>query len=180
MILRGWAVHITLSGEEMTIRRYRPGEEEALRQLYTDTTRHIIGRHYTPEQVERWVSFHSDVEGWAERIRDRNPFVAERNGEILGFAELKPDGEIDYFYCHHGHQREGVGTGLYNVIEAEARRLGIRCLHAAVSVTAKPFFVRMGFEVMKEQQNIVCGTVAPNSIMEKRLSDNKPSEATSQ
>jgi len=156
----------------MIIRRYRPGEEAELWQLYHDTTHTIVGRDYTPEQCERWAPAQVDMPKWEERLRSRNPFVAENDGKILGFAELMPDGQIDYFYCHHQHQREGVGRRLYQAIEAEARRLGLRCLRAAVSVTAKPFFVRMGFRVVKEQQNVVCGTVAPNSIMEKRLSDN--------
>ena len=156
----------------MIIRKYKPGEEEELRQLYINTTRNIIARDYTPAQVQRWVSFHADAALWRERIRDRNPFVAEDGGEILGFAELMPDGQIDYLYCHHKHQREGVGSMLYQAVEAEARRLGLPCLHAAVSVAAKRFFLRMGFDVVKEQSNVVCGTVAPNTIMRKQLSDN--------
>jgi hypothetical protein len=51
----------------------------------------------------------------------------------------------------------------------------IRHLRAAVSVTAKPFFVKMGFRVVTEQRNVVCGVVAPNSIMEKGPADNGPS-----
>ena len=153
----------------MIIRRYKAGEEEALRQLYVDTTRNIIGRDYTPDQVERWISLHSDTEEWIERISDRNPFVAEKNRELLGYAELMPNGQIDHFYCHCQHQREGVGTKLYRMVEAEARRLGLPCLRASVSVSAKPFFAAMGFEVVKEQRNVVCGAVAPNTIMEKQL-----------
>jgi len=111
----------------------------------------------------------ADMPQWTERIRAKNPFVAEHGGQILGFAELEPDGHIDYFYCHHAHQRQGVGRMLYAAIEAEATRLQIPCLHAAVSTNAKAFFLRMGFEVVKEQRNIVCGVVAPNSIMRKLL-----------
>ena len=62
---------------------------------------------------------------------------------------------------------------LYEAIEREARELKIPCLHAAVSMTAKGFFLRMGFQVVKEQRNIVCGAVAPNFIMRKELTANK-------
>jgi putative acetyltransferase len=153
----------------MTIRRYRPGEEEALWCLYHDTTHRILERDYTPEQCERWAPAVADMPQWTERIRARNPFVAERDGLILGFAELEPDGHIDYFYCHHAYQRQGVGRRLYAAIEAEATRLQIPLLHAAVSTNAKAFFLRMGFAVVKEQRNIVCGVVAPNAIMRKEL-----------
>ena len=158
----------------MSIRRYRPGDEESLWQLYHNTTHIINGKDYTPEQCERWAPAEVDMAKWRERIRARNPFVVEDNGQILGFAELEPDGGIDYFYCHHEHLRRGVGRMLYQAIEAEARLLKFPCLHAAVSMTAKTFFLRMGFQVVKEQRNFVCGAVAPNSIMRKELTDNPP------
>ena len=58
---------------------------------------------------------------------------------------------------------------LYRAVETEARRLKITRLHAAVSVTAKGFFLRMGFKVVKEQHKVVCGADAANFLMEKVL-----------
>ena len=153
----------------MNIRRYKSGEEERLWQLYHDTTHFINGKDYTPEQCERWAPAVPNMPDWTKRLRVKNPFVAEEDGRILGFAELEDDGHIDYFYCDHQHQRRGVGGRLYQAVEREARRLRIPRLHAAVSVTAKAFFLRMGFQVVKEQRNIICGAVAPNFIMEKPL-----------
>jgi putative acetyltransferase len=153
----------------MIVRRYRRGEEQELWLLYHDTTHIVNSRDYTPEQCERWAPACPDMVAWSERIRLRNPFVAEDHGGIVGFAELERDGHIDYFYCHHEHQRQGVGTALYRAIEAQALRMGLSRLHAAVSVTAQPFFSRMGFIVVREQRNVVCGAVAPNAIMEKQL-----------
>lgn len=85
----------------MDIRRYRAGESEEIRRIYVETTRKVNSQDYTPEQIERWATRHSDPQAWKERLRDRNPFVAVRDGRILGFAELEPDGHIDFFYCHH-------------------------------------------------------------------------------
>jgi GNAT superfamily N-acetyltransferase len=153
--------------ESVIVRRYSAGEEERLWQLYRDTTHIVNGRDYTREQCERWAPATVDMAKWKERIRARNPFVAEENGRILGFAELEPDGHIDCFYCDHNHLRKGIGSKLYRAIEEEARRLKIPCLDAAVSVTAKSFFLQMGFEVVREQHNVVCGTTAPNFLMRK-------------
>ena len=153
----------------MFIRRYSVGEEERLWQLYRNTTHIVNWRDYTREQCERWAPEITDMPKWRERIHAQNPFVAEENGRILGFAELEGDGHIDFFYCDHNHLRKGVGREMYLAIEEEAQRLKIPRLHAAVSLTAKPFFLRMGFEVVKEQHNIVCGTAAPNFLMQKIL-----------
>jgi len=46
---------------------------------------------------------------WKESVRQRNPFVVEHEGKIIGFAELEANGHIDGFYCHHQWQRKGVG-----------------------------------------------------------------------
>jgi putative acetyltransferase len=154
----------------MNIRRYKVGEEERLWQIYHDTMHIINGRDYTAEQCERWAPAMPDMPKCIERTRAKNPFVAEEGGKMLGYAELENDGYIDRFYVAHDHQRQGVGRSLYEAIEQEAQRLAIPRLHARVSITAKDFFLRMGFRVVTEQRKVICGAVAPNFIMEKLLS----------
>jgi len=149
----------------MNIRRYRVGEEETLRRLHIDTTRKVNARDYTPEQIERWASRHADPGKWKERIRDRNPFVAELHGAIVGFAELEPDGHIDYFYCHHEFQRQGVGSALMQMITQEADRLGLARLYASVSTTAMKFFLAKSFKIDEERNNIVCEHPAKQYLM---------------
>jgi putative acetyltransferase len=153
----------------MTIRKYRPGEEREIWRLYHDTTHRINGRHYTQDQVQRWAPEEPDWDEWKARLILKNPFVAEHEGRILGFAELEHHGFIDRFYTHHEKQREGIGTLLYRALETEAKRLKMVSLHAEVSTTAKAFFLRMGFEVVEEQNNLVCGKVATNYRMRKSL-----------
>ena len=60
----------------MNIRRYKPGDEERLWQLYRDTTHIINGKDYSPEQCERWAPAVADMPKWRERICAKNPFVA--------------------------------------------------------------------------------------------------------
>ena len=152
----------------MNVRRYRIGEEEELWILRNNTTRLVIGRDYTAAQVRRWAPDQIDP-GWHEKIRRKNPFVAEHDGRIVGFAELKTDGHVNDFYCHHEWQRRGVGTLLQAAVEAEARRLGIGTLFLESSVTAHRFFLRQGFEIEEAKENLICGALAKQFIMRKRL-----------
>ena len=112
----------------------------------------------------------ADAAEWKKRLRERNPFVAEAEGMLLGFAELEPNGHIDYFYCHHERLGQGIGTQLLKAIEREAVKRGLDLLRAEVSVTAKPFFLHHGFEIVEEQSNMVCGAPAKRYLMRKRLS----------
>ena len=155
----------------MRVRRYRAGEEETLRRLYADSTRLVNAPFYTGEQIERWVTRYDDPDGWVERIRDRNPFVAERDGVILGFAELEPDGHIDFFYCHHAYQRQGAGSALMRAITEEADRLGLTRLHASVSAAAVKFFLAMGFQIDETRDNLVCGHPARQYLMSRSQGD---------
>jgi len=154
----------------MNIRRYKVGEEGEIRKLYCDTTRNINGKNYTKAQVERWLQRAMDDETWNERVKQKNPFVAEEGGKIVGFGELDADGQIGFFYCHHEWQRKGVGRLLYSAIEEEARSAGISCLYAESSVNAKGFFVNRGFQVIKEENNLVCGAIAKRYKMRKTIS----------
>lgn len=153
----------------MKVRRYIPGEEKELWMLYHDTTHRLIGKVYTKEQVERWAPHDKDMGEWKERIIKNNPFVIVEEDTIIGFAELEPDGHIDYFYVHRKCQGKGVGSMLYNAIEAEAIKQKMLHLYAEVSVPAKEFFLKQGFEVKEEKNNIICGAPAPNFIMKKML-----------
>ena len=152
----------------MNIRRYKIGEEAEIWQLYFRTTRIINGQDYTKEQIRRWAPDQIEP-NWSERLRQTNPFIAEHEGQIIGFAELEPNGHIDRFYCHHEWQRRGVGKLLFRAVEHEALRIKLPLLFTEVSLNARNFFLSRGFEVVEEERNVICGTVAPRFRMQKRL-----------
>lgn len=88
---------------------------------------------------------------------------------MVGFAEFETNGHIDCFYVHHDFQRVGIGSSLMSAIENDARTNKISRIFAEVSITAKPFFQRNGFVVIKEQCKLIRGVELTNFIMEKVL-----------
>jgi putative acetyltransferase len=155
--------------EMVWIRPFRSADAPALLDLFRDTVRRVNAKDYGPEQIRAWASDEIDPEAWASRFDDRFVRVAEVSGTVAGFAELEPDGHIDRFYVSADHQGIGIGSGLMEVIEQEARRLGIRELVAEVSITARPFFERQGFEVRSPQEVTLRGVVFRNFRMARRL-----------
>ena len=95
--------------------------------------------------------------------------MGEEQVDGLGFAELDPDGHVNDFYCHHEWQRRGVGTQLQAAIEEEARRRGLGALFLESSVTAHRFFLGQGFEIVETKDNLICGSLARQFVMRKRL-----------
>lgn len=153
----------------MKIRKYKLGEEEEIWNIFFNTTHHIVGRDYTKKQVAKWAPEDKNKDEWQQRLKEKQPFVAEENGQLVGFAELEPNGHIDLFYTHHEWIGKGVGKALYLQLEKEAINANLKEIFAEVSLTALEFFKSRGLKVIEEQENLVCGEPAKRYIMKKDL-----------
>ena len=90
------------------------------------------------------------------------------DGEIVGFADL--DGRyLDRLYVHKEHQRQGVATALAQALEGQAAAQGQVRMTTHASITARPFFEKRGYRVVKEQQVERKGVLLTNFVMEKTL-----------
>jgi putative acetyltransferase len=151
------------------IRRYEPGEEASLFDIYFTAIHLVASRDYTVEQVQAWAPLDLDVVLWRNKIREINPFVAELNGELVGYADVQSSGYIDHFFVSGKHPRCGIGSLLMKRILAEAVSLGVYSLTSDVSRTAQPFFERFGFVVTEQRYPELRGVVVPNALMCRSL-----------
>ncbi len=153
----------------MKIREYRLSDTNEIMKLFYDTIHEINIGDYTQEQVDAWAPKNMDYEVWHKRLQAKLPYIAEENGEIVGFGELEADGHIDCFYCHSKYQRKGIGLKLLNHLENTAKLRGIKRLYTEASITAKLFFENQGFSVIREQQVERRGVWFQNYVMEKYI-----------
>ena len=151
------------------IRRYRPGEEAALFEIYHSAIHLLASRDYAPEQIQAWAPRDLDQGLWAARIRGIHPFVAELGGELVGYADLQANGYIDHFFVSGHHGRRGIGTALMNHLLDQARAASLTELTSDVSRTAQPFYERFGFTVVEERRPELRGVVIPNALMRLRV-----------
>jgi putative acetyltransferase len=151
----------------ITIRDYKPSDAKALWNIFFHTIRYINSRDYSQDQVEAWAPESLDSEIWKNRMKILNPFVAEIQGTIAGYADLQSNGLIDHFFCHHEFQRQGVGSALMEHIFCSGKRADITRFYSEVSITAKPFYEHFGFSVVQEQLLEMRGQELRNVIMEK-------------
>ncbi len=154
----------------MQIRQFEPQDAEPIARLFHETVRQVNIRDYSSEQVQAWAPDNLYFRNWAAVCANRFTYVADMRGIIVGFGELETNGHIDCFYCHKDYQRCGVGRQIYQAIAVKALELTLDCLFVEASITAKPFFQRMGFSVVKAQQVNCRGQVLINYQMEKVLS----------
>ncbi len=153
----------------LNIRPFRPGDEDALLAIFRNTIRTVNSRDYSPAQVEAWAPDDIDAGGWRQRVRGLDPFVCESGGRIVGYADLQNSGYIDHFFVHHEVQGKGVGKALFAAIEGKARDRQLAELTAEVSITARPFFEKMGFDVVRPQTVTMNDVELTNFRMRKAL-----------
>jgi putative acetyltransferase len=137
--------------------------------LFNETIREVNICDYSTSQVKAWAPDDIYFRNWVEVCSSRFTYVADDEGVIAGFGELETNGHIDCFYCHKNYQRRGVGSQIYQAIEVKAFELSMNRLFTEASITAKPFFQRLGFSIVKEQEVTRRGETFINYAMEKFL-----------
>ena len=152
----------------MQLDPYQPGEAAALAELFYRTVHAVCTADYTPAQLDAWADGKVDVAVWDKSFLRHDTLVARMNGEIVGFADLD-GGYLDRLYVHKDHQRQGVATALVQALEGLAVSRGERCMTTHASITARPFFEKQGYRVIREQQVERKGLLLTNFVMEKAL-----------
>ncbi len=157
-----------LAPKTLRVRAYEAGDAPELVRLFYDTVRSVNRAHYSEEQVAAWAPEVPDEQGWHLRMSARLTLVAEEEGEVVGFAELE-GWHLDMLYARKDAVGRGVGARLYEAVEREAAGRGLARITTEASITAKPFFERHGFRVVREQTVRRHGVQMTNFAMEKRL-----------
>jgi putative acetyltransferase len=163
---RWWAARRRVN---LHLRPFRNGDEAALRAVFHSSVHVLARRHYSPAQLGAWAPRQYDAAQWRERIRSNQPFIAELDGVIAGYADLQASGYIDHFFVAGAYGGRGVGKALMAHIHQEAASRGIQALFSDVSLAAELFFRKSGFAIQVRQQVDVHGVILANARMRKAL-----------
>lgn len=148
----------------MNIRKYTSSDCPALAKLFYDTIHAVNARDYTQEQLDAWADGNIDLDKWNQSLSAHHTFVAVQNGEIVGFGDIDETGYLDRLFVHKDHQGEGIASAICSRLEQAVQ--GCRITTEA-SVTARPFFERRGYRVVKKQQVRRQDILLTNYVMEK-------------
>lgn len=148
----------------MFIRAYQPSDCKELTELFYNTVHTVNAKDYTKEQLDVWATGQADLKKWNQSLLEHFSIVAIDDGIIVGFGDIDKTGYLDRLFVHYGYQRQGIATAVCNRLESEVQ--GNIVTHA--SVTARPFFEKRGYMVVKEQQVERQGIFLTNFVMVKR------------
>lgn len=158
----------------ITIRKIKSDEINACITLFQATVHSINARDYTVEQLNAWAPLVEpaliDNYSYWESLLKNISYVAEYNKQLVGFGDLTFEGYLDRLFIHKDFQGCGIATMLLNRLEEEAKKHHIKDITTHASITAKSFFEKQGFVVIKQQLCPIRGISLLNFIMKKSIS----------
>lgn len=156
----------------MNVRIYRSEDCKEIVELFYNTVHSINAKDYNEAQLDAWAPKDIDISKWDKSLLEHYSIVIEDNNIIIGFGDLDMNGYFDRLYVHKDYQGAYVATIIVKEIEKYAQENKIKVITTHSSITAKPFFEKQGYKVIKEQVVERKGQILKNFIMEKTLTLN--------
>lgn len=150
----------------MLIRKYKSADVSEMARLFYETVHAINIRDYTQEQLNQWASGDIDLEKWSESFLEHLTYVAIENNIIVGFGDIDKSGYLDRLFVHKEFQGRGIATAICDKLE---KLTGVERVIVHASITAKPFFEKRGYRIIRRQKVERKGVFLINYLMEKLL-----------
>lgn len=153
--------------------KIRPLVEEdifEMQQLFRSTVLNVNLRDYTNEEVMDWASCGDDVAHWKDLL-SQNCYIGafDERDRMAGFSSMNKKGYLHSMFVHKNMQEKGVATQLLEEVEKMAVAYGVTEITSEVSLTARPFFERKGYKVVKSQKCRANKLELTNFVMCKRI-----------
>ena len=158
-----------MNNSEISIRHAKLDDLIEMQEMFVDTISTICKDDYSIDQINAWTSSIKNTKHWTDKLSTQHFLIAELDNKIVGYASLENNDYLDFLYVHKDLQRQGIADRLYCEIEKEAIKKNASVLLSDVSKTARPFFEKKGFKIIKTQTNTIQEVEIINYKMAKQL-----------
>lgn len=158
------------AGSGSFVRPAKESDVDAIFRVHGDSIRTLCRGRYGEREIEAWIAFRPP-EAYRTSFASRQLFVAERQGQIVGFGQLDPRrGEVEACYVAPEAIGSGIGSALLGRMEEEARRRGHGIVRLNATLNAEPFYARLGYRRLGPARHRVSKDVNLECVrMEKPL-----------
>ena len=153
----------------MVIREYRSSDCRETAELFYDTVHTVCAADYTPAQLDAWAPRGRDLAAWNESLLAHRSIVAVDRGEIVGFGvivgfgDIHRTGYLDRLFVSSHRHGEGIGSAICRELEGSAPG----SVSVRASITARPFFEKRGYAVVRREDVSRLGQLLTSYIMKK-------------
>lgn len=153
-----------------TIRPLEEKDAPEMQELFQSTVLNVNLRDYTQEEVADWASCGNSLAHWVKLLNEHR-FTGAFNdkGSLVGFSSMNSTGYLHSMFVHKDWQGRGIATRLLAEVEGIARTYGVTAITTEVSLTARSFFEKKGYKVIKEQKCQANRLRLTNFVMKKFL-----------
>jgi N-acetylglutamate synthase-like GNAT family acetyltransferase len=134
-------MEVLATGGTMVIRPAKTEESAQLSELAQEAKRHW---DYPEEAMDTW---HSTMTLQSMHIDLSPPWVADNNGEVVGFYQLIADGdhmELEHLWVKPQHLQQGIGKQLLAHAVATAKVRGAKKISIDADANATAFYLSCG------------------------------------
>ena len=151
----------------MILRPYQPSDCKILADLFYHTVHTVNTKDYSNEQINAWADGNIDLKMWNDSLFSHYTVVAQLDDILVGFGDIDKTGYLDRLFVHPNYQRQGIASALCDRLE---RSVSTPKIITHASITARDFFKKRGYLIIKEQQVQRHNVYLTNYIMELKLS----------
>lgn len=150
---------------EIIIRTATFDDLKEIQHLFKETILNTCKNDYSLNERKVWSEAIKKTDKWKQSLKEEYFIVAILKNKIVGFSSLKNNHYLNLMYVHKNYTRKGIATLLYQKIKEKSIALGFKNLQTDASITARPFFEKIGFKILHENKNIIRDEVLINYKM---------------
>jgi len=146
-------------------------DAEGIFTAHQRSIRELCAGDYSAEELDAWMPATRSPEKYRNDIKaaKKSQLVAEIDGIIAGFTYYSK-GNISACYVHPDFVRRGVAKALFQAVENDSLQNGVTRITLSSSITALPFYQKMGMRQMDESTHrFENGVEVPVMKMQKNL-----------
>ena len=146
--------------ETYLIRPAMPADADKLTELAFLSKAHW---GYSKQWLESW---RNDLTVTPDMLRDSIAFVAELDGEIIGFwyrsIPASDEPSPGMLFIHPTHMGKGLGKKLWEKIKEDVIRRGIKTFTIEADPNAVPFYLKLGaVQINEKESTVIPGRMIP-------------------
>jgi putative acetyltransferase len=156
----------------LVVRELRPEETRTFLEVIRAAVRGTAAADYPPEVIEAWAPLpvtNAEVDEAQANPEDEIRVAAILDGKIAGVGAVIPQGrELRACYVSPDASRCGVGKSLVEEIERIARQHDVPFLDLDSSITAEPFYRKLGYAVVARGEHTLSSGARMAAVMMRK------------
>lgn len=139
--------------------------------LFASAVERLTTHDYNAAQRRAWMRGGRRRRKWMERLENQYFIIAESSAEkLVGFGSIDAKvGYLDTLYVHPAFAHRGIARVLLEQLEEHAGLSDIDTIVVDASKTARPFFQKNNYRLVRHNELELNGVSLVNYRMSKRL-----------